>query len=39
MSLSYKALGLTKDKYDRTITSVRTSGGITSEFPITMGLH
>ena len=25
--------------YDEAITSVRTSGGITSEFPITLGLH
>ena len=24
---------------DGTVTSVRTSGGITSEFPITIGLH
>jgi hypothetical protein len=34
-----KYIKLIKDMYDRTVTSVRTSGGITSEFPITRGLH
>jgi hypothetical protein len=30
---------LNKNMYDKAITSVRTSGDITSEFPITIGLH
>ena len=34
-----KYIKLIKDMYDEAITSVRTSGGITSEFPITLGLH
>ena len=29
----------TKNIYDRAVTSVRTSRGITSEFPITINLH
>ena len=34
-----KYIELIKDIYDGSITSVRTSGGITSEFPITIDLH
>ena len=34
-----KYIKLIKDIYDRAITSVRTSGGIISTFPITIGLH
>jgi hypothetical protein len=37
--VSLKYIMLIKDMYDRVVTSVRTSGGITSEFPITIGLH
>jgi hypothetical protein len=36
---SSKIYKLIKDMYDRAVTSVRTSGGITNEFPITIGLH
>ena len=36
---SSKYIELIKDIYDGSITSVRTSGGITSEFPITIDLH
>ena len=32
-----KYIKLIKDMYDNTVTSVRTSDGITSEFPITIG--
>ena len=28
-----------KDIYDEIVTSVRTSGGIASDFPIAIGLH
>ena len=34
-----KYIKLIKDMYDGAITSVRTSGEITSEFPITLDLH
>ena len=36
---SSKIIKLIKDIYDRIVTNVRRSGGITSEFPITIGLH
>jgi len=31
-----KNIKLIKDKYDKDVTRVKTSGGITSEFPITI---
>ena len=34
-----KYIKLIKDIYDGVATSVRTSGGITSEFPFIIGLH
>jgi hypothetical protein len=34
-----KYIKLIKDMYDGAVISVRTSGSITSEFPITIGLH
>jgi hypothetical protein len=34
-----KYIKLIEDMYYKTVTSVRTKGGITSEFPITIGLH
>jgi hypothetical protein len=34
-----KYIILIKDMYDRAVISVRISGGITSEFPIIIGLH
>lgn len=37
--VTLKYMKLLKDMYYKAITSVRTSGGITSEFPITKGLH
>ena len=34
-----KYIKFIKDMYDKAVTSVRTSGCIISEFPITIGLH
>ncbi len=34
-----KYIKMIKDMYDGVVTNVRTSGSITSEFPITIGLH
>ena len=34
-----KYIKLIKDMYDIVVTSARTSGGTTNEFPITIGLH
>lgn len=37
--VSQKYIKLIKDMYGKAITSVRTSEGITSKFPITIGLY
>jgi len=34
-----KYIDIIKDMYDRVVTNVRTCGGITSDFSITIGLH
>jgi len=37
--VSIKYIDIIKDMYDGVVTNVRTCGGITSTFSITMGLH
>ena len=34
-----KYIDIIKDMYDEVVANVRTCGGITSDFPITIGLH
>ena len=38
-TIPFKYVSIIKDMYERVVTNVRTCGGLTDEFPITIGVH